>query len=245
MNHLSRKSVLIAAVSLMALTAIVLAVRRPVKRWWRQVTYEESTGRFQDPEGLAVDEKGNIYVADEDWNRFTVLNAGGETIAEAVEVDGYRGTSGTGHITSGDSLIALGKGRVIVIAQFNLAELEIAEGKIRLVRVIGGTKGAGKEDFGDPEGLSRDPENGDIYITDEDNRRIQIFGKDGNLKRSWPVPADPESICVWGDRVYVTFSKDDWVGCYSKDGKLQFRFGEKGSRPGEFRNPDFGFPFQR
>lgn len=237
-SRLARR-ILIGVVSLVALAGIVILVRRPVKRWYRQVTYEHSDGRFQDPEGLAVDAKGNFYVADEDWHRFTMLSPEGKVIAQFEEVDGYRGVTGTGHITAGDSLIALGEGRVIVIAQFNLAEIEILDGKPKLLRVIGGTKGTGRGDFGDPEGLSRDPENGDLYVTDEDNRRIQVFGEDGTLKRAWPVPVDPESICVAGDRVYVTFSKDDWVGCYSKEGKLRFRFGEKGGGEGEFRTPDF------
>jgi len=222
---------LVLVIGLVALAILIVAFRKPFKGWYRGYTLEISTGRFQDPEGLAVDAAGNIYVADEDWQRLTVLDPDGKTLVTFQEVDGYTVDGKSLPITTGDSLVALGKGHLMIIAQFNLAELRIHDGKVSLVRVCG--------DFGDPEGIARDPKTGDIYITDEDNRRIQVFDASGVLQHGWPVPQDPEGICVTKDRVYVTFSKDDWVGCYDKAGKLRFRFGERGTGPGQLRNPDY------
>ncbi len=44
-------------------------------------------------------------------------------------------------------------------------------------------------------------------------------------------------IALLVDRAYVTFSKDGWIGCYSLDGELRFRFGERG--PGATTTPEF------
>ncbi len=237
MKMKKKRMMLFLGLILLAIVAVFL--RKPIKRWHRHFTYEVSTGHFQDPEGLAVDTHGNIYVADEDWSRFTMLDREGNTLARFDHVEGYLVGGQPALVTRGDCIIALGPGHVIAIAQFNLVELDISKEKVRLLRIIGGGKGTAAGDFGDPEGVARDAANGDLYVTDEDNRRIQVFDKEGKFQRQWPVLQDPESICVFADRVYLTFSKDDWVGCYSKQGELQFRFGKTGSGAGEFRNPDF------
>ncbi len=234
-----KRRYVVAILAVLALAGAGAIFRKPLKRWWERVTYEESKGLFQDPEGLAVDAAGNIYVADEDRACLTMLDRGGRVLAKIEYVENYLVDGKPARITPGDSLVALGPGRVLLIAQFNLAELEIAAGKARLVRVIGAGKGPGPDQFGDPEGISRDAATGEVFVTDEDNRRVKVHAKDGALLRIWPVPDDPESICVHLDRVYVTFSKNDWVGCFTKEGRELFRFGRKGSGPGELREPDF------
>lgn len=222
-----------------ALGLAVALLRVPVKKWWRAYTYEVSQGRFQDPEGLAVDAEGNVYVADEDRASLTMLDPGGKTLAQFQYVDGYTVDGKPHPVTSGDSLVALGPGHLILIAQFNLAEIKIEGAKPRLVRVIDKGKGVADDEFGDPEGIARDSSTGDLYVTDEDNRRIKVFDKEGKLLRIWKVSDDPEAVCVHGDRVYVTFSKNDWIGCFAKNGQLRFRFGSSGSGPGELDEPDF------
>lgn len=222
---------LLLLIGLVALAILGVAFRKHLRGWYRDITREVSTGRFQDPEGLAVDAAGNLYVADEDRQQLTVLDPGGKTLVSLQTVAGYTVDGRPVPITSGDSMVVVGNGHVVLIAQFNLAELKIQDSKVSLVRSFGR--------FGDPEGIARDRETGDLYVTDEDNRRIEVFDSSGKARAGWPVPQDPESICVTQDRVYVTFSKNDWVGCYTMAGKLQFRFGKRGTDPGQFHNPDF------
>jgi DNA-binding beta-propeller fold protein YncE len=206
-------------------------------RWWWEEPYETSTGRFQDPEGLAVDARGNIYVADEDRRLLTQLDREGHTLSQIHLLEGYEVDGQPAPVTSGDGMVVLEPGRILAIAHFNLAEIEFQGGEAKLIRVIGLGKGTDLEQFGDPEGIARHPDTGEIYVADEDNRQIKVYDGDGKLLRSWPVRRDPESIGLLEDRAYVVFSKDDWIGCYSLDGEFQFRFGEKGA--GATNNPEY------
>ena len=216
-------------VAILILTTGFLVFRRTLKSWWK--AKEPWAGRFEDPEGLAVDAEGNVYIADEDRGLFWMVDKAGKELAKIREIEGL------GVLTSGDSLVVLGPGHVIVIgAAFNVIEVEIAAGKAKVLRWVG-RKGTAPGEFGDPEGIARDA-TGDYYVTDEDNRRIQIFDKDLKFLREWRVQNDPESVCIAGDRVFVTFSKDDYIACFDRQGAEKFRFGETGGGERQFRNPD-------
>ncbi|HXG61189.1 MAG TPA: NHL repeat-containing protein [Planctomycetota bacterium] len=226
--RLSRRRLLLAAGGTVAAAALL---RRPIKRLLRP-SRPQSGGRFLDPEGLALDSEGGIYVADEDQGMLFRLDPGGRTLESLSRLPGLEGP-----LTAGDSLVALEPGRVVLIGDHRLIDLEIRPGASRLLRVLG-SPGQGPGQFQDPEGICRD-EDGALWVTDEDNRRIQVFGSDGTWRGSWSVSEDPEGIAVAGSRVYVTFSKACFVGCFDRSGRPLFRFGRPGSGPGEFRVPDF------
>jgi hypothetical protein len=49
----------------------------------------------------------------------------------------------------------------------------------------------------DPQGIAVDQDTGDVYVADRDNRRVQVFDKDGNWKRMWGwdvVATDSQAI---------------------------------------------------
>jgi sugar lactone lactonase YvrE len=189
-------------------------------------------GRFQDPEGLAIDEAGNLYVADEDPGTIFMLDPAGNVMARADFLPGTQD-----RLSRGDGMIVLAPGRIIAIGAHQLHEVELLPSGCRVIRTIG-ERGSRPGQIEDAEGIALD-ENGRIWITDEDNLRIQIFAPDGTFDRAWPVPAQPEGICLAKNRVYITFSKDNWVGAFSRDGKLELRFGKRGSEPGDFHVPDY------
>lgn len=229
-----RTLLLLLAVVLVVAAAGLLVPWRRIARSIARHLRGPWPGLFYDPEGLAIDAEGNIYVADEDPGSLSVLDPSGRRLAHVEFLPGLEE-----RLTRGDSLVIPRKGRVILIGLHKLVEVDLAaDGGPRLVRTIG-ERGTGPGQIEDGEGLALDGGSGDLYLTDEDNRRIDVFGPDGRLVRTWPVPADPEGICVAGDRVYVTFSKDCWVGCFSKEGEMRFRFGKKGTGPGELEVPDY------
>lgn len=229
--RLSRRLLLASGGAAVTAAAAGTLLRRPIKRLFRP-SRPQPAGRFLDPEGLALDAEGGIYVADEDRGMLFRLDPDGRTLESLSRLPGIEGP-----LTAGDSLVALEPGRVVLIGDHRLVDLEIRPGASRLIRILG-SPGREPGQFQDPEGISRD-EDGALWVTDEDNRRIQVFGPDGTYRAHWSVSEDPEGIAVAGNRVYVTFSKACFVGCFDRSGQPLFRFGRPGSGPGEFRVPDF------
>lgn len=153
------------------LTAIVAVARIPLKyAFFEKDKWVSSTGRFQDPEGVAVDREGNFYVADEDLCRLYMLDRSGKTIAESRELPGYP------HLTTGDSIAVLEPRRIVIISSHHLLELKVVGPNFEVVRQFG-RRGHGEDEFEDPEGICIDRSNGDVYATDEDNRRVKVFSK--------------------------------------------------------------------
>jgi DNA-binding beta-propeller fold protein YncE len=184
-------------------------------------------GRFQDPEGLAVDSAGRIYVSDEDRGTLTVLTPDGATLRTMKET-----------FLHGDSLVARSLERVITIGDHELWILDLSGDTHRTLGRIETSPAPGK--VTDPEGLAEDPESGDFYITLEDARQVRVVNRDGKFLREFPVEHDPEGIGILPDgRVVVTFSKNDYCRVYSKTGVAGARIGRTGSALGEFRNPDY------
>ncbi len=158
--------------------------------------------RFHDPEGLAVDGAGNLYIADTHNHRIRKVDASGiiTTIA---------GIGGTGYGAEGYG----GDGGPAVRARLNFPKrvavdgagnVYIADtGNHRIRRIdTGGTintiAGTGEEGFGGdngpanrarlnaPTALTIDGA-GDVYVADTSNERIRV------LTRSLPQPLNPPS----------------------------------------------------
>jgi len=208
----SRRRAITAAIALVAVAIPVwlwpLGGRKVIRAWLKSPP--PPGARFHDPEGLGVDAEGNIYVADEDTGTFWMLDRAGKELAR---FSGW---------TTGDSMVVIAPRHVVAIGRHDLVEFTIEGAEPRLVRRMS-RRGHGEGEFEDPEGLSRDA-NGDLYATDEDHRRVLVFGREGEYARMFKVDHDPEGVCVFEDRVYVTFSKDGYVACYGKDGTFKFKF---------------------
>ncbi len=85
--------------------------------------------------------------------------------------------------------------------------------------------------------------NGDVYVSDGNNQRVQIFDKKGKFKKILPVKGLPRGIAlVEGGSsagLYVVNTFDHQVQVFDKDGgNLLFKFGELGQGEGEFRYPN-------
>lgn len=201
-----------------------LGGRKVIRNWLR----DAGGDRFTDPEGLAVDAEGNIYVADEDRGAFTMLDREGRTIFTLETLDGH-----PGRVTSGDSMVLVGTRHLVAIAEHNLLEFRIEGGKPVHIRTFS-KRGHADGEFEDPEGISRDPATGEIYATDEDHNRVMVFDREGRYLRKMDFPHNPESVCFFEGRVYVTFSKDGYCAAYDPKGAKQFEFGR-----GVTNEPDF------
>lgn len=103
-----------------------------------------------------------------------------------------------------------------------------------------GKKGTAPGEFNQPHDVSVDPRNGDLYVMDTFNKRVQVFDKNGTFKRQWSGDfIQPFGIAVHpkGEFLVVANTANREVMKWSLEGELLERWKRKGSGEGEFRWP--------
>jgi len=229
---MSRKKAFAVALGVVVLTFAVLPFRTPIRKAWRRshARHEPSQGMLKNPEALAFGKDGTIYVANQDSGDIVILNPDGSFRSKFEKVEGYVGGDGTPvNISRGLYMHCPAPGRLLFTAYHNVVELDVSGPTPKLVRIIG-KKGSGPGEMDGPEGLSKDA-NGDIYVTDEHNRRINVFKEDGSYLRSLPLTQDPQYVLVLGDRLYYSHNKRNYIVCTTKDGKELLRLGHEALFP--------------
>jgi DNA-binding beta-propeller fold protein YncE len=229
---MTQRSKMIAVGALLAVVALGAALQRPARKWFKSTFLKRvpSTGRFDNPEGLAIDSQGTFYVGNQNNSKFMILDKSGKTVKEIRELEGYHNGAGEPHgFCRGLYIVVPEPGRVIQTATHNVVEFDVRGEKPRLIRIFG-SMGSGPGQMDGPEGLSRDG-NGDLYVTDEHNLRVNVFDAGGKYLRSWPVPQDLQCVTVREDRVYVSQNKRNYIAVYSKEGVEKFRIGHEAVFP--------------
>ncbi|AVT81427.1 NHL repeat-containing protein [Rhodopseudomonas palustris] len=84
-------------------------------------------------------------------------------------------------------------------------------------------------------------ENGEVYIVECYNRRIQVVDRSGAAKRAWTSPEAaplkcPQAIAVDRDGVFVA-DTGGHITVFTDDGQFVRQFGQLGSAAGQLRNP--------
>jgi len=156
------------------------------------------SGRAQE---IAVDQSGNVYLADTSGNRILRIDASGRT--EDIAGTGERGYSGDGGPAVSAELssprgVAVDSSGTIYIADSrnNVVRKVDAAG---IITTIAGN--GGKGDWGDggpatsaslsaPTGLAIDGE-GDLIVFDSGNGRLRMVAADATIATVAVVPSDP------------------------------------------------------
>ena len=128
-------------------------------------------GEFRRPEGIGIDARDRLYVADSCNHRIQVLDAGGEPIASygrpgagmgelsypydvAVDVDGYQ-----------------------FVCEFGNSRIQVFDPDHRPVEIIGGP-GSAPGEFSNPWSVDLDHE-GHLWVADSGNHRVQKLVRRG------------------------------------------------------------------
>jgi sugar lactone lactonase YvrE len=187
---------------------------------------------LKNPEAMCFGSDGTIYVGNQDSGDITILNPDGSFRSKFEKVEGYLSGDGepTG-VSRGLYMHSYAPGRLLFTANHNAVELDVSGPTPKLIRIIGKKRGSGPGEMDGPEGISKDPSNGDIYITDEHNRRINVFKEDGTYIRSILLTQDPQYVLAQSDRIYYTLNKRNYAVCTTKDGKELFRLGHEALFP--------------
>jgi tripartite motif-containing protein 71 len=154
-------------------------------------------GQFFEPRGMSSDAEGNIYVAEMVNHRVQVLRNDGSFL----RMWGKGGTGGYDQVGSGYGEFRLpyqtaidGHGLVWVTDTDN-ERVQVFTREGQFVRAFGannadGSAGSGPGEFQKPYGAASDCA-GNVYITEQENRRVQVFGDRGG-----PAPVCPPKLKV-------------------------------------------------
>ncbi len=233
------------------------------------------------PYGLAVDSKGNLYIADGKVGAIFVFNTEtkdlqmikngvnarfGDIIGLAMDDSDRLFVSDTklhhilifgkdrkveGSISEGlvdpGGMAIDNENRFLYVADPALDQVLVYDAdKLNLIRKIGT---AGKKhtltepgQFSVPTNMAVDGD-GNLYVTDMYNNRVEVFDADGNFIRQWGKAGDrpgtfsrPKGIAIDADgHVWIADAVQDILQCYTADGRFLMWMGGHGLFPGQFR----------
>ena len=107
-----------------------------------------------------------------------------------------------------------------------------------------GTGGEEDGQFNWPHGLAIDGD-GNVYVVDTNNRRIQVFDLQGRFLRKWGTEGEedgqfsyPEALAIGGDgNVYVADWTNHRIQVFDPQGRFLRKWGTEGEEDGQFSNP--------
>jgi DNA-binding beta-propeller fold protein YncE len=186
--------------------------------------------------GLALDDGDRLFVSDPGLRHVLVMNAKHE--AEDVITEGMAAPGG----------LAIDKeNRLLYVSDVELDQVLVYDAdSLKLKRKIGTT---GKNhalttpgDFARPSGLAVDSD-GNLYVADTLNNRIEIFDADGKFVTEFGKAGDgpgyfarPKGVAIDTDgHIWVADGVQDRVQVFNQEHQLLISFGGHGLLPGMFQ----------
>ena len=186
--------------------------------------------------GLAMDDNDRLFVSDPGLRHILVFNK--DHKAEDVISEGMVSPGG----------MALDKeNRLLYVADVELDQVLVYDAdSFKLLRTIG-TTGHKHEltapgDFSKPTDVALD-QDGNLYVCDTLNNRIEIFDADGKFISTFGKAGDgpgyfarPKGVTIDADgHIWVADGMQDRVQVFNKEGQLLISFGGHGLLPGQFQ----------
>ena len=185
--------------------------------------------------GVAVDDDDRLFVSDGSTHRIMVFNPKHEVVDQISE--GLADPVGLALDT---------ENRRLYVADTQQDQILVYDADtFKLLRRIG-TAGKNHElttpgDFSGPTGVAVDGD-GNVYVTDTMNYRVEIFDADGKFISQFGRHCDgpgcfahPKGIAVDGDgHIWVADGMLDLLQAFNKDGQLLLFLGGHGHFPGQF-----------
>src|ERR1700674_325201 len=186
--------------------------------------------------GLAMDDNDRLFVSDPGLRHVLAFDAAHK--AEDVITEG---------LVSPGSLAIDRENRLLYVSDIELDQVLVYDADtLKLKRKIG-TTGHNHEltspgDFAKPTGLAVDQE-GNLYVADTLNNRIEIFDADGKFISAFGKSGDgpgyfarPKGVAIDGDgHIWVADGMQDRVQVFNKEAQLLISFGGHGMLPGQFQ----------
>ena len=175
----------------------------PVVSVERQIIEE---GMLDYPYGIAAEyQTGNIYVSDQWENRVNVFDSDGKYLCEF------------GDNMDGSLSLAISENRVFVTQSWSNCVLVYDLNGTFITKL--GSRGSGETQFIFPHGIAINEINGDMYVCDTNNNRIQIFSKEFplNFQFGQGILDSPFDIELTNEYIYVLSNSEHFLHCFSYD----------------------------
>lgn len=226
-------------------------------------TYKRQWGGIEQPRHLAVSADGYVFVNQNMTKgrkydlqgtlarEFAVQGDGGVAISGTSVYWGAHDqqritvTNSNGDVTGGWGSVGTGNGQFqyilgVATASNNVYILEgaaMSSRNQRIQKFAGDTYVATIGSFGSGQGQLYNAYgiflDGDLYVADTGNNRVQVLSTAGQFKTSWSVPGPTGIACKNGVAYVVSGNK---VIAYSKRGFHLFECGGTGTGVGQFQN---------
>ncbi len=197
-------------------------------------------GEFQFPYGIAADSKGRIFVSDLYIGAVSIFDKDGKFLGYFAEK------------TPAEKLFLMPAGVHIVddtvyISDVRKHQVMVFDINGKLLRTIGkpGVKNPGE--FKAPNALTTDKE-GNLYVVDTGNQRVQVFAKDGKFKmfingskdgKGDSVFVNPRGIGVDSrGNLFVVSNLTHFIYVFDNTGKQIHVFGGQGDLEKQFSLPN-------
>lgn len=200
-------------------------------------------GEFKSPTGIALDKDGNIYVADTDNHSIQKFDKDGKFIARW----GGDPSSAEGSYYYPRGLATGLDGEVYVADSGNnrIQRLDAEGNYLHTWGKFGfAWKGADIGRFDVPWGVATDRD-GNVYISDTSNARIQKFSHDGTPLLKWGRDGSfdgaffyPRGLAVdFVGNIYVADEGNHRIQKFDARGSFLTKWGREGNGPGQFKSP--------
>src|SRR5215831_9521348 len=195
-------------------------------------------GLFTRSHGLRFDNDGNIWATDVSAHTVVKLNTQGEVLL-TIGTKGQRGDwNDTSHLLNEPNDVAIARNGDIFVAQGHTPG---ANGDARVLKFdkmgkfIKSWGGKGKEPgkFDVAHGLAFDAK-GQLWVTDRENQRIQIFDQDGKYIKELKYAGLPCSLEIGSQNIYMVNGFAGQLLKLDLDGKVLAATGKPGKGVGEF-----------
>jgi DNA-binding beta-propeller fold protein YncE len=188
------------------------------------------SGEFSAPDGVAVDQgTHDVYVVDRDNNRVEKFNSSGGYLSQLTEVPASSGASVTGPFENPTAVAVdpLTEDVYVADSGHNVVDRFSASGEY-LSQLTGQPPTAPESKaFSDPDGLAVDPTSGDLYVSDREDKLVDIFMPSGEWTGQFPTEGRPWSLAInSSNAIYVAMAGAEKVTEYTEFGDSVVRLFE-------------------